>query len=254
MSAAEERARLCQAARSHLGTREGDGDYLAMVERYNAIRPLPRGYRLRPGDPWCAAFVSALGAECGLEEVLLPECSCEAMIRLYRQAGRWEERDDFLPSPGDLVFYDWQDDGLGDCAGAADHVGLVLSVRDGRMEVAEGNLSHAVGLRSIGLNARFLRGFARPDYGGEPGTDPAPAAGETGTVPGLPLLRSGSRGETVRAAQLLLIGRGFPCGPEGADGDFGPRTREAVLRFQGSRGLEADGLVGERTWSALLGI
>ncbi|HEY0988185.1 MAG TPA: peptidoglycan-binding domain-containing protein [Kofleriaceae bacterium] len=35
------------------------------------------------------------------------------------------------------------------------------------------------------------------------------------------------------------------------DGAFGPRTREAVVRFQHTNGLEADGVVGPLTWAAL---
>ncbi len=32
------------------------------------------------------------------------------------------------------------------------------------------------------------------------------------------------------------------------DGDFGPKTREAVIAFQMSKGLISDGIVGPGTW------
>ena len=35
------------------------------------------------------------------------------------------------------------------------------------------------------------------------------------------------------------------------DGDFGPVTEDNVIRYQQSRGLEVDGVVGEQTWQAL---
>jgi putative chitinase len=62
-------------------------------------------------------------------------------------------------------------------------------------------------------------------------------------------LREGSCGDAVVALQQLLAGRGFS--PGAADGDFGPGTEAAVLAFQQSQGLLADGIVGRRTAEAL---
>jgi peptidoglycan hydrolase-like protein with peptidoglycan-binding domain len=49
----------------------------------------------------------------------------------------------------------------------------------------------------------------------------------------------------------MLSSKGF--NPGGADGDFGPRTRAAVVAFQRSRGLSADSVVGPNTSRALFG-
>ena len=38
---------------------------------------------------------------------------------------------------------------------------------------------------------------------------------------------------------------------DGLDGIFGPQTRNAVLSYQRSRGLAADGLVGCNTWRSI---
>ncbi|MGX8692608.1 MAG: peptidoglycan-binding protein [Clostridia bacterium] len=70
----------------------------------------------------------------------------------------------------------------------------------------------------------------------------------------LPLLRRGSRGQSVRAMQGILIACGCGCGPDGADGDFGPATEAALRRFQAENGLETDGVCGERSWEKLLGV
>ena len=68
----------------------------------------------------------------------------------------------------------------------------------------------------------------------------------------LPSLRIGDKSEAVRAAQALLILRRCGVGPDGADGDFGPNTRSAVLCFQARMGLDHDGVIGPATWDALL--
>ena len=275
----ELRRLVCDTARSYLGCREADGSHRPIIDRYNAIRPLPGVYAMGYGDPWCAAFVSAVGAQCGLSAVLLPHCNCDAMIALYQAAGRWEERDDAVPKAGDLVFYDWQDDGAGDCRGSADHVGIVTSVSGDLLRVVEGNLSDAVGERSLYAGARFIRGYARPDYASAADDSPSPASpsGDASPSPAssggggaaadgegdgrtrgatlrLPVLSRGDSGETVRAAQLLLIGRGWRCGPCGADGQFGAGTYGAVLSCQRGRRLSADGVIGPATWSVLLGL
>ncbi len=67
------------------------------------------------------------------------------------------------------------------------------------------------------------------------------------------ILRQGSRGAAVREVQELLnrrLGGGTRLTP---DGEFGARTRAAVLRFQQESWLIADGEVGPCTLNALKG-
>lgn len=77
------------------------------------------------------------------------------------------------------------------------------------------------------------------------------AAEETVQLRGLPLLRRGSRGDAVRAAQYLMLCRGMTLPKYGADGDYGKETEDAVKEFQRLKGLEADGECGALTWAAL---
>ncbi|MFM9447117.1 protein kinase domain-containing protein [Streptomyces acidiscabies] len=64
-------------------------------------------------------------------------------------------------------------------------------------------------------------------------------------------IKRGDGGSQVRELQCLL--RNLHKIPEvgKADGDFGPLTHGAVVTFQKRAGLDADGVVGPRTWSAL---
>jgi peptidoglycan hydrolase-like protein with peptidoglycan-binding domain len=63
-----------------------------------------------------------------------------------------------------------------------------------------------------------------------------------------PLTSNGNRGTDVVALQHLLAAHGHPVT---ADGVFGSGTRSAVVAFQQSKGLTADGVVGPATWAAL---
>ena len=82
---------------------------------------------------------------------------------------------------------------------------------------------------------------------------PAQTTASALTVTGLPLLRYGDKGEYVRSAQLLLIGRGYSCGRCGADGEIGQDTYNAVVAFQRATGLQQDGIIGAQTWARLIG-
>lgn len=64
-----------------------------------------------------------------------------------------------------------------------------------------------------------------------------------------PRLEAGARGAVVSELQRALADGGFEPGP--VDGRFGPLTEGAVRAFQGSRGIEVDGIVGPQTWGEL---
>ncbi|MDY7013050.1 MAG: peptidoglycan-binding protein [Cyanobacteriota bacterium] len=63
------------------------------------------------------------------------------------------------------------------------------------------------------------------------------------------ILRQGMRGDDVKALQTILKAQGFDLGE--VDGDFGERTKAAVIKFQTQADLTVDGEVGPQTWKAL---
>jgi len=73
----------------------------------------------------------------------------------------------------------------------------------------------------------------------------------TGSINREFILRVGSRGAEVVRLQQRLHKLGFYRGP--LDGLFGGGTDSAVRAFQKSAGLDADGIVGPKTWKALMG-
>ena len=66
---------------------------------------------------------------------------------------------------------------------------------------------------------------------------------------GYPLIKQGSLSVYVLIAQDGLNTLGFRTG--GLDGIFGSQTRNAVINYQRSRGLSADGIVGCNTWRSI---
>lgn len=150
---------VLNTARSFLGIREEDGSHRQIIDLYNGHKPLPRGYRMKYDDPWCTAFVAAVGIACGLPHILLPECSADEMIRLYRRRNQWTEGREYMPQSGDLVFFDWENDAQ------ADHVGIVMSVNNGRILLIEGNAGDAVGFRALDSDDPHILGYAWPQYG-----------------------------------------------------------------------------------------
>jgi peptidoglycan hydrolase-like protein with peptidoglycan-binding domain len=75
------------------------------------------------------------------------------------------------------------------------------------------------------------------------------------TVPQRPkvkVLRKGFRGAEVQRLQKLLNLRTYPCPSLAVDGIFGPKTYDAVRRYQRAASLPNDGVVGANTWFSLL--
>ena len=158
------RQTAADTARAWLGVREGSAEHAEILEIYNNQSQLPRGTRMRSDWPWCAAFVSAVSVQCGLTDIMPTEMSCPLMIQKYQNLGRWVEDDAYIPSIGDVIFYDWDDSGSGDCTGTADHVGIVSAVYGTALTIIEGNCDDKVMERRISVNARYIRGYGIPDF------------------------------------------------------------------------------------------
>lgn len=159
-----ERLKVVATAQSLLGVNEADNSHISRVLDVYNQKPLPRGYAMKPRDSWCAAFVSVVGIISGFDKIIYKECSCQKMMEKYQKAGAFIERDDHIPLPGDIIFYDWQDSGAGDCVGIPDHVGIVETVEGNVIKVIEGNYQNAVKRRLIEYNGRYIRGYGVPKY------------------------------------------------------------------------------------------
>ena len=161
----KKRIDIIDTARYYLGCCERDHTHKPIIDIYNTIVPLPRKYKLKYTDAWCAAFVSAIAKLNDALDIIPPECSCYYMMEAFQNISEWVESDAYMPESGDVIFYDWQDtDGDTDNTGSPDHVGYVEFVQGGKIVTIEGNYNDAVQRRVLDINGKYIRGFGTPHY------------------------------------------------------------------------------------------
>lgn len=158
------RIEAVEAAEHFLGCNEADGTHKQIIDLYNAHEPLALGYEVQYTDSWCAAFVSAVAIGQELTDIIPTECGCERQIELWKTMGRWQEKDGYIPEPGDLIYYDWDQTKQGECTGWSDHVGMVVGIKWPFIKVIEGNKDDMVTYRVILADDVTIRGFGLPDY------------------------------------------------------------------------------------------
>ena len=172
------RASMIEQAQAWVGRNEADGSFKSIIDTYNSHTPLARGYELKYTDEWCAGFVSAVAIATGNTDNVPLEVSCPRMIQIAQNMGIWQENDGYVPSPADIILYDWDDNGNGDNTANPDHVGIVESVSNGVITVIEGNMSEKVGRRSLDVDGRYIRGFITPEYKAGEDNEPQESGGK----------------------------------------------------------------------------
>lgn len=207
------------------------------------------------GQPWCCTFVTDIHLKCfGVANARRMLCypvkskgyNCEHVANYYKAAGRWSK----TPQVGAQIIFSSK-------KYVHAHTGIVVGVTDTTITTVEGNTNPTTGVVSNGgsvckkeypRNYAWILGYGMPLYDGV-----EILKEETEKVE-LRKLSKGSKGNDVKALQILLIGNGCSCGAAGADGDFGSGTDIAVKEYQRKHGLTADGVVGAVTWGKLLGV
>lgn len=160
------RNEVVKLAKSWIGKKESDGSHKMIIDLHNTLVPLPRGYKLKYTDSWCAGTWSAIAAKLKYTAIMPVECSCGFLIENAKKMGCWQENDGYVPKPGDGILYDWDDSGKGDNTGWPEHVGVIYEVfKDaGYFTVIEGNYDDSVKIRTVSINGKFIRGFITPKY------------------------------------------------------------------------------------------
>lgn len=164
MTESELRKKVATWLDSYRGCAEGSAKHKEIIAIYNNSKLCTR-YTMTVNDAWCATAVSAAFIACGMTDIFpCVECSCNNMITKAKTAGIWVENDAYVPKIGDVILYDWQDSGVGDNVGSADHVGIVYSISGNTFTVIEGNYSNTVKVRTLTVNGKYIRGYITPKY------------------------------------------------------------------------------------------
>lgn len=174
MTESQLRQKVVGIAQGWIGCKESDGSYKKIIDTYNAHKPLARGYAVKYTDAWCSTFASAVAIVAELTDIIPTECGCQNHIALFKSLDSWQENDAYVPEPGDYIFYDWQDNGIGDNTGYADHVGIVEKVAGSTITVIEGNYGNAVKRRNLQVNGKYIRGYGIPKYSSKADTKDEP--------------------------------------------------------------------------------
>ena len=109
---------------------------------------------------WCACFVSWVANQAGyIDTNVIPKFSGVIQgINWFKAVGEWKEAG-FVPNPGDIIFFDWENDG------SADHVGIVEKVENNTVHTVEGNSNgDTCRQKEYSINSDVIFGYGTPAY------------------------------------------------------------------------------------------
>ena len=110
-------------------------------------------------EEWCACFVSWCADQAGLiQRGAVPKFSlCTDGKNWFQNQGRWQGAGS-MPSPGAIIFFDWDHDGM------CDHVGIVERCDGTTVYTVEGNSGDAVRERNYAISSDSIMGYGMVVY------------------------------------------------------------------------------------------
>ena len=108
---------------------------------------------------WCAIYVSWCADQCGfLDAGVIPRFEgVDAGVSWFQSLDQWQDRY-YEPSPGDIIFFDWEPDN--DC----DHVGIVEKCEGGFVYTIEGNSGDKCLQNRYYVGSSQIFGYGLPAY------------------------------------------------------------------------------------------
>lgn len=270
---------VLEAARSQIGVQEGP----------NNDSPYGEWYGLNH-NPYCAMFVSWCFNEAGLSSIIAAQtkkgfASCSGGLAWFQKHKRVVGK--YQGQPGDIVFFNFNGDGTPDHVGLIENAskdGITTIEGNTSPDFRRGSQANGDGVyrrhrpylnvmaivrpnypiavaptKSIGQNKKVAAGTAAATAvaggGAAVVNDNSSNSVKPNTVisapafPGTGSFQIGSKNKAVLAIENGLVKVKLLTL---ADQTFTSKTRAAVIKYQKSNGLTADGIVGPKTYKALV--
>ncbi len=108
---------------------------------------------------WCCCFVSWCADQCGyIDSGILPKfSSCVDGVSWFQANSQWQGGS-YEPSAGDIIFFDWEGDGI------VDHVGIVEKYEESIIYTVEGNSDDTCKQHQYAVGGSSIYGYGVPDY------------------------------------------------------------------------------------------
>lgn len=165
---------------SWVGWSEANGKYKKIIDLYNSMKPLPRGYAVQYDDEWCDTTVSAAAIKAKCVDLVGRECGCEEHVKIFKKLGIWIEDGTVTPEKGWIIVYSWKSAKQPNDSYSS-HIGVVESVANGYIVAIEGNRGEVVTRRTIPIGWGYIRGFASPKFAKTSSTIKPSTGGSSGT-------------------------------------------------------------------------
>lgn len=111
---------------------------------------------------WCAFFILWCAEQAEIPTSILCKSaacgSCKNFVKWFQNNHRWKDSS-YIPQKGDIIFFDWEDDGQ------ANHVGIVAGIENEAIITIEGNTGGENGYAVMKqLRTENILGYGIPDY------------------------------------------------------------------------------------------
>lgn len=118
-----------------------------------------RWYGFNSHVGWCACFVSWCADQCGYVKAgIIPKyANCRDTLRWF-QAKNQYQKVGYVPTAGDIIWFDWNGDGK------ADHIGLVEDSDGKQVHTIEGNSHNMCRRKTYGIRSGVILGYGIPKY------------------------------------------------------------------------------------------